>query len=72
MTGRSTEAESMSIQMTPDANRAQNPLSWTNSTVNDIVDKLNKQSFNINEIMRNSIASGYSFHSHVCVYFILD
>lgn len=55
MTGRSTEAVDFISESIPDDNSMQ-----SKPTIDDMVDLLNKQTSDIKEIMRNSIASGFT------------
>lgn len=74
MTGRSTGTEDMSIRSLPDKVTMQAEPNvgeaWSTNIVHEMIDKMTKQTTDINELMRHSIASGYSFHSHVRFFYL--
>lgn len=62
MTGRSTGADDVSKLAFQEYGR------YSVSGIDDYEKKLNQQTNDVQEIMRQSIASGYSFHSRVSFY----
>lgn len=71
MTGRSTGAEEVKPMIDLGSTRTFEDLG-RHSSVLEITNKMDKQTSEVNDIMRHSIATNYSFHSKVSILYSLN
>lgn len=68
MTGRSTGAEDIEGQPQQGSTRAFEEYGRHSVALDSITSHMDKQTLEINDIMRHSIATNYSFHSKASIF----